>query len=159
MSDEVYRSRLDMLDTCMLMAHTIAQARSKDPRSKVGACAYHAKTGGFYLGWNGFPAGFPDLKRYWDNRDTSTLSHKYLFCIHAELNAIRKAHQALGTLEGVELFVTHFPCKSCTKDAISMSGIKRVYYASSEHYDALSLDIAYHSGIEFIQRDLPASVL
>lgn len=47
---------------------------------------------------------------------------------HAEINAIRKACQILGThdLTGCELYATGFPCPMCL-GAIMWAGIKKVY--------------------------------
>ena len=50
---------------------------------------------------------------------------------HAEILAIKKAQQVLGTsrLNGCELYVTLEPCPMCAW-AISMSGISTVYFGS-----------------------------
>ncbi|KPL69135.1 CMP deaminase [Erythrobacter sp. SG61-1L] len=52
---------------------------------------------------------------------------------HAELLAIRRASEALGTerLEGCELWVTLEPCPMCA-GAISHARIARLYYAASD---------------------------
>lgn len=50
---------------------------------------------------------------------------------HAEVNAIRKAGQVLGThdLSGCKLYATGYPCPMCIS-AIIWSNIKEVYYGT-----------------------------
>lgn len=51
---------------------------------------------------------------------------------HAEVNAIRKAGEALGThdLSGCVLYATGYPCPMCLS-AIIWSNIKEVYYGTN----------------------------
>ena len=139
---ETYRSKLGHLDTCMLVAKTVAASRSKDPNTQVGAVVFHPKSGGMFPGYNGFPPGFPDLKEIWDNRDPKSPDCKYNFVVHAEVNAVRKAMMAIGDLSDCIMVVTHFPCHNCMKDAIAMSGIKTVVYESDYPANEISLKIA-----------------
>lgn len=58
---------------------------------------------------------------------------------HAEILAIKKAQQVLGTsrLKGCELYVTLEPCPMCAW-AISISGISTVYFGSyNSQYGAM----------------------
>ena len=50
---------------------------------------------------------------------------------HAEVNAIRKAGQALGThdLSGCKLYATGYPCPMCLS-AIIWANIEKVYYGT-----------------------------
>jgi tRNA(adenine34) deaminase len=52
---------------------------------------------------------------------------------HAEIVAIRRAAEALGTarLDGCQLWVTLEPCAMCT-GAISLARIDRLYYAAED---------------------------
>jgi len=61
---------------------------------------------------------------------------------HAEIAAIRKAEQALGThdLTGCELYTTCYPCPMCL-GAILWSRIRKVYYANTpEQAAAIGFD-------------------
>lgn len=51
---------------------------------------------------------------------------------HAEINAIRKASQILGThdLSGCKMYATGYPCPMCLS-AIIWANIKEVYYGTS----------------------------
>lgn len=151
-----YKSALSMDDAVLLTVSIWARARSKDPRTKVGAAVLHKPTGAIFYGYNGFPAGLPDYKRYWDCRDLANPDNKYRRVQHAELGAVRKAHQCLGQL-GTEcvLYCTHYICAQCMKDSVLPSGIKRVVYASNEHFDQLTKDFADAMGITLEHRDIP----
>lgn len=151
MSDDCYASRIPLDRAIMDLCRSWAQARSKDPRTKVGAAVYCPRDGSIHLGYNGFPAGFGDRKERWDNRDAQDPWSKYAFVRHAEGNAIIKALKALGSLDGCTLYVTHFPCHACMKDFISDSGIKRVVYESSYPPDEVSAFIARELGIVLVQ--------
>jgi len=49
------------------------------------------------------------------------------FAIHAEVNLIAKAARAGLSLEGVDIYVTCFPCAVCAK-ALVQAGVARVFY-------------------------------
>ena len=147
----VYTSKAPIDVACMGLALVWAQLRSKDPNSKVAACVYHPKSGALFLGYNGFPAGIPDLKSVWDQRDTTKTPNKYQYVVHAETNAIRKAFAAFNDLSDCILYITHFPCRHCMKDSILPSGIKHVVYMSTYPPDAVSEELARIAGIELVQ--------
>jgi dCMP deaminase len=107
----------DILTLCEAWAK-----RSKDPDTKVGAAVYDPITGDMFLGYNGFPSGFPDTPEFWE-RPT-----KYRFVRHAEVNAVQRAMRAGADLRRCYLVCTHRPCHRCMVDAISASGIATVYY-------------------------------
>lgn len=149
--------------TYMKLAREFAQLRSKDPNTKVGACAHDPKTGGLYLGYNGFNEGMPDLEALWRAREIPTFlaytsgytlapsgiqATKYEFVVHAEANAIRKAMMGVGTLERCTLYVTHYPCHRCMKDFIIPSGIRQVVFASLAHFDPISDYLAKMIGVQ-----------
>lgn len=116
----------------MNLAITIAECRSKDPNTKVGAVVYDPVTGNTFLGYNGFPAGFPDTKERWECREFEKEESKYHYVVHAEANAVRKAAQALGDqVSRCILYVTHYPCNNCMKDWIASFGIREVHYNDS----------------------------
>lgn len=157
------QSRADIELTCMVIARIFARLRSKDPNTQVGACVHHRESGGLFLGYNGFNVGVPDYDALWQAR-TGEVSlpgapdaeaTKYHLVVHAETNAIRKAMSALGRLRDCELFVTHFPCRACMKDAIIPSGLTKVVYADDQHYDGVSAWLAEQAHVS-VER-LPGS--
>ena len=73
---------------------------------------------------------------------------------HAEVNAIRKAGEVLGThdLSGCVLYATGFPCPMCLS-AIIWSNIQKVYYGCSPQ-DAEAIGFRDDFIYRFIQKDL-----
>jgi deoxycytidylate deaminase len=121
----VYNSRYTKNETAILLAATVATMRSKDPKTKVGACILTTDNQDF-LGYNGFPQEVPDSRRVWD--EGSSVFSKHDLVVHAEANAFKKAMRAKADLAGATLAVTHFPCASCIKNWILGSGITRLVY-------------------------------
>jgi dCMP deaminase len=97
----------------------VASLKSKDSSTQVGAVIIDNKTRKVIsAGYNGFP-------RYLDdNKIPQTRPEKYLYVVHAELNAILHAERQLSDCM---LYVTSFPCSECMK-AIIQTGIKTVVY-------------------------------
>ena len=97
----------------------VASLKSKDPSTQVGAVIIDNRTRKLVSsGYNGFPR-FMD-----DSQIPQTRPEKYLYVVHAELNAILHAQRELTECS---LYATVFPCSDCMKAAIQ-SGIKRVVY-------------------------------
>lgn len=95
--------------------------RSKDPNTKVGCCIVNDnKIVG--IGYNGMPMGIDDT----DTRISWERPTKYLYVVHAEINAILNS-VSFDKLKGATLYCTLFPCNECTK-VIIQSGIKEVVY-------------------------------
>ena len=97
----------------------VASLKSKDQSTQVGAVIVDNKTKKVVAsGYNGFP-------RYLDDSEIpQTRPEKYLYVVHAELNAILHAER---NLTGCSLYVTVFPCSECMK-AMIQTGIKQVIY-------------------------------
>jgi dCMP deaminase len=97
----------------------VASLKSKDASTQVGAVIIDNKTRKVISsGYNGFP-------RYLDdNKIPQTRPEKYLYVVHAELNAILHAERNLSECT---LYVTSFPCSECMK-AVIQTGIKTVIY-------------------------------
>lgn len=134
----------------MKLAETAAK-RSKDPKSKVGACIMDPKDHRVVsLGYNGFPYGCSDDEFPWTKEGDDT---KYLYVVHAELNAILSARR---DLTGCTLFVTYSPCNECMK-AIIQSGIKTVVYRNEykpgDRINIASSKMAVAAGIQIIRYD------
>lgn len=63
------------------------------------------------------------------------------YVLHAEANAILKVAKSTNNMEGATLYLTHSPCKDCSK-LVLQSGIKRLVF--QENYKDLS-------GVEFLR--------
>ena len=107
----------------------LSSKRSKDPNRQVGACIVGKDNRIISMGYNGFPKGCSDNEYPWD-KVGNPLDTKYMYVVHAELNAILNARGKC--LEGTTLYVTLFPCNECTK-AIIQSGIERIIYLDNKH--------------------------
>jgi dCMP deaminase len=106
---------------------------SKCTRKKVGALI--VKEGMIISdGYNGTPTGFPN-----DCEDENGLTRWYV--LHAEANAIMKVARSTNSARGATLYLTHSPCKDCSK-LILQAGIARLVYLH-EYKDT--------SGLEFLQ--------
>mgnify|MGYP001082299204 CR=1 FL=1 len=86
-------------------------------------------------GYNGTPTGFEN-----ECEDESGATKWYV--LHAEANAILKVARTTNNAMGATLYLTHSPCKDCSK-LILQAGIKRLVY----HYSYKDT-----SGIEFLQK-------
>lgn len=69
--------------------------------------------------------------------------------IHAEMNAILQCAKFGVPTQGAEIYVTHFPCLSCSK-AIIQAGIKKIYYANPYHNDPYALELLEDAGVETV---------
>lgn len=97
-------------------------ALSKDPSTKVGALIVDDEGDIVSPGFNGFPRGVVDSEERYNDRPT-----KYLFTVHAELNAIVQAARKGVAVRGCNLIVTALhPCNVCA-GAVVNAGIKCVY--------------------------------
>jgi len=152
----IYRSKHDMPQAILRVITDWADSRSKDPNTKVGAAVYDPVSGALFLGYNGFPQGMPDRTDWWDNRpmidgkpDLTDMSGKYARVIHAERNAIRKAVMALGeNINRCDLYLTHYPCRTCMLDWIINFGIERCWVASLYPEDPEATALAKECGIQ-----------
>jgi dCMP deaminase len=105
------------------LAQFVAEKRSKDPSTKVGAVIADSHNRIVGIGYNGFPRGVRDDQELYADREK-----KYQRVVHAELNAILNANKSV---DGCHLYVWPlFTCNECAKIVIQ-SGIKRVIYPKS----------------------------
>jgi dCMP deaminase len=110
-------------------------------RKKVGALI--VKEGMIISdGYNGTPTGFPN-----DCEDANGLTLWYV--LHAEANAIMKVARSTNNALGATLYLTHSPCKECSK-LILQAGIKRLVYLDA-YKDASGLDLLANGGVQ-VQR-------
>jgi len=107
----------------------ISSLRSKDPRTQVGACIVDKNHRIISTGYNGMPNNCNDSEMPWESKEG--LEGKYLYVVHAELNAILYGK---NDLQGCILYATLFPCNECAK-SIVQSGISEVVYLSDKYKD------------------------
>ena len=107
-------------------------------RKKVGALI--VKNGMIISdGYNGTPSGYDNCCEN-DNWETNW------YTIHAESNAILKCARWGHSCDGATLYLTHSPCKDCSK-SILQSGIKRVVYIE-DYKDLEGVNFLINSGIQ-----------
>lgn len=109
----------------------LSAQRSKDGNTQVGACIVSQDNKILSVGYNGMPIGCNDDEMPWE-REGDTLSTKYPFVCHAELNAI--LNRSAVSLQNSKIYVSLFPCNECAK-AIIQSGIKEVIYREDKYAD------------------------
>ncbi|MDR3021213.1 MAG: dCMP deaminase family protein [Clostridiales bacterium] len=128
----------------------LSAKRSKDPNTSVGACIVNGKNQIVGVGYNGMPRGCDDKVFPWCN-DKDNLNNKYLYVVHAELNAILNS---TVPLDNCKMYVSLLPCSECSK-AIIQSGIKKVIYLSDKysHTDTVkaSKKMLCAAGVDFEQ--------
>jgi len=115
----------------------IAAFRSKDPRSKMGACIVNSRNRIVGTGYNGFPTGIDDEALPWDS-DGDYVDTKYAYVCHAELNAILNSN---SDLNGCRIYTGCFPCNECAK-AIIQAGITEVVYMRYNHSPEMDIFVA-----------------
>jgi len=113
----------------MEIAHIVAK-RSTCFRLNVGALVVvnHRIVS---IGYNGRPSGAPHCE---GNRCSGMVPGQ-CGTVHAEINALEYAGQALDTSEVRDLYVTHAPCAHCGKK-IGNSPIDRVFFGAYYRDDA-----------------------
>lgn len=121
-------------DEYFMSAAILSSMRSKDSETQVGACIVNQKNKIVSLGYNGMPNNCDDDDMPWE-REGSVLETKYMYVVHAELNAIINAHTEI---ENCRLYTTLFPCNECCK-AIIQSGISEVIYLADKYPDTESV--------------------
>jgi dCMP deaminase len=93
-------------------------------------------------GYNGTPSGF-------SNRCENEEGETHWYVLHAEANAILKVAKSTNNTDGSTLYLTHSPCKDCSK-LILQSGIKRVVYMDA-YKDISGLTFLTNAGVVITQ--------
>jgi dCMP deaminase len=93
-------------------------------------------------GYNGTPAGF-------DNCCENDTGETHWYVLHAEANAILKVAKSTNNCSGATLYLTHSPCKDCSK-LVLQAGIKRLVY-SETYKDPAGLNFLEGAGVEVVQ--------
>lgn len=74
--------------------------------------------------------------------------------VHAEMNALLQCAKFGAPTDGAEIYVTHFPCLSCTKSLIQ-AGVKRINYLNDYRNDSYAIHLLEQSGVAIHQITLP----
>ena len=93
-------------------------------------------------GYNGTPTGF-------ENECEDSNGDTKWYVIHAEANAILKCARTTQSCDGATLYITHSPCRDCSK-LILQSGIKRVVYLE-DYKDPAGKNFLRSAGVELTQ--------
>ena len=110
-------------------------------RKKVGAII--VKEGVIISdGFNGTPKGF-------DNYCEDTNGDTHWYVLHAEANAILKVAKSTNNCNGSTLYLTHSPCKECSK-IVLQAGIIRLVY-SEKYKDESGLIFLQNAGVDILQ--------
>lgn len=89
-------------------------------------------------GYNGTPAGF-------DNCCENEIGETHWYVLHAEANAILKVAKSTNNCKDATLYLTHSPCKDCSK-LVLQSGIKRLVYQEA-YKDSSGIDFLKSAGL------------
>ena len=92
-------------------------------------------------GYNGTPAGFDNCCE-----NEEGLTHWYV--LHAEANAILKVAKSTNNCKGATLYLTHSPCRDCSK-LVLQSGISRVVYQEA-YKDPAGIDFLKNAGVQVL---------
>ena len=110
-------------------------------RKKVGAII--VKEGVIISdGFNGTPKGF-------DNYCEDTNGDTQWYVLHAEANAILKVAKSTNNCNGSTLYLTHSPCKECSK-IVLQAGIIRLVYIE-KYKDESGLIFLQNAGVDILQ--------
>jgi len=93
-------------------------------------------------GYNGTPAGF-------DNCCENVIGETHWYVLHAEANAILKVAKSTNNCKDATLYLTHSPCKDCSK-LVLQSGIKRLVYQEA-YKDTSGIDFLKSAGLDVEQ--------
>jgi dCMP deaminase len=93
-------------------------------------------------GYNGTPAGF-------DNCCENEIGETHWYVLHAEANAILKVAKSTNNCKDATLYLTHSPCKDCSK-LVLQSGIKRLVYQEA-YKDTSGIDFLQSAGLKVEQ--------
>ena len=89
-------------------------------------------------GYNGTPAGF-------DNCCENDEGQTHWYVLHAEANAILKVARSSNNCKDATLYLTHSPCKDCSK-LVLQSGITRLVYQEA-YKDTSGIDFLKSAGL------------
>lgn len=112
----------------------LASARSKDHRTRNGACIVTPDNRIIGVGYNGLPRGCDDQDPvYWADDDDDPYHSRHSYVVHAEINATLNC--VVLPLTNATIYTTQFPCPRCAQ-AIIQAGIRRVIYLREKTHHA-----------------------
>jgi dCMP deaminase len=112
----------------------LASARSKDHRTRNGACIVTPDNRIIGVGYNGLPRGCDDQDPiYWDDNDEDPFRSRHSYVVHAEINATLNC--VVLPLTNATIYTTQFPCPRCAQ-AIIQAGIRTVVYLREKTHHA-----------------------
>ena len=130
----------------------LAASRSTCGRRHVGAILVRDRRI-ISTGYNGTPRGLAHCQEVGCLREQMGIpsASRVELCrgVHAEQNAIIQAALAGVSVEGAELYVTHFPCVICAKMLIN-AGVSQICYQEG-YPDELSAELLKEAGIPLTQ--------
>jgi dCMP deaminase len=139
----------DLDRSILKLAKIWASDISHDPDTKVGAVVYDPVTNSMHFGVNGFAKKVHESPARWAR------PAKYDLVIHAEINAIIKALQSLGSdVSRCTLYCTHKPCAKCASMAIQV-GIKNIVYVDTHWNDELTDKICDETNVRLVKLEEP----
>lgn len=133
--------RISWHDYFMAQSHLLA-LRSTCERLSVGATIVRDKriiAGGY----NGSIAG----DEHCIDTGCYVVDNHCIRTIHAEINALLQCAKFGVPTSDAEIYVTHFPCLSCTKSIIQ-AGIKKVYYAIDYKNHPYAIELLKKANVE-----------
>lgn len=133
--------RISWHDYFMAQSHLLA-LRSTCERLSVGATIVRDKriiAGGY----NGSIAG----DEHCIDTGCYVVDNHCIRTVHAEINALLQCAKFGVPTSDAEIYVTHFPCLSCTK-AIIQAGIKKVYYAIDYKNHPYAIELLKKANVE-----------
>lgn len=133
--------RISWHDYFMAQSHLLA-LRSTCERLSVGATIVRDKriiAGGY----NGSIAG----DEHCIDTGCYVVENHCIRTVHAEINALLQCAKFGVPTSNAEIYVTHFPCLSCTK-AIIQAGIKKVYYAIDYKNHPYAIELLKKASVE-----------
>ena len=93
-------------------------------------------------GYNGTPAGF-------DNSCENEEGNTHWYVLQAEASAILKVARSSNNCKDATLYLTHSPCKDCSK-LVLQSGITRLVYQEA-YKDTSGIDFLKNAGLEVVK--------
>jgi dCMP deaminase len=77
------------------------------------------------------------------------MGETHWYVLHAEANAILKVARSTNNCKGATLYLTHSPCKDCSK-LVLQSGITRLVY-QEPYKDTSGIDFLMSAGLEVLK--------
>lgn len=117
MSKEEMENRISWVQYFSELARLVSK-RSPCHRLHVG-CVVVKEKHIVSTGYNGFLPGKEHTSIVVDGHEQAT--------VHAEQNCIADCAKRGVSMDGADIYITHYPCINCFKGLVA-SGVKRIYY-------------------------------